>query len=412
MAVRITRLAFDDEPLGAIELPSATMRLTRGLGSGLAARPGDEPGRLWAVGDRGPNLKAKTAEARYGVRLPALPAGAKIMPRLDIGPALVELRLDGDVIAVRRVLPILDGDGRPISGLPVPAGSHARAEPAIGLDGRSLGTDPSGVDTEGVIALRDGGFWVGDEYGPSLLRLDGDGRILVRWVSEGCEAQYAGARYPVEDRLPALAAFRHINRGFEAIALSPDERLLHLAFQSPLAHPDTAAHEAARHVRLWTLDAATGRLLQQHLYPLDPPGRFRRDGAEGPFERSDIKVSELAATGDGRLVCLERGSATAKLYLVSPADASPLPPEHLDPDARPTVEEFSAADDAAGGLPVLEKTLLLDTDDHPEIGRDLEGVALTGSDELILVSDNDFGVEGAGTGFWRVTFAEAIQRMA
>lgn len=195
--VRIARLFFKDEPLGDIQLPGATMRLTRGLGSGLAVRPGGEPGQLWAVGDRGPNLKAKTAATLYGVDLPALPAGAKIMPRLDIGPALVELRLDGDVVSVERVLPILDSDGQPISGLPVPIGSHARAEPAVDLGGRPLGTDPSGADTEGVIALRTGGFWVGDEYGPSLLHLDAAGRVLVRWVPQGCEAQYADARYPV-----------------------------------------------------------------------------------------------------------------------------------------------------------------------------------------------------------------------
>jgi hypothetical protein len=152
------------------------------------------------------------------------------------------------------------------------------------------------------------------------------------------------------------------------------------------------------------LDAGTGRPLAQHLYPLDPPEHFRRDTAEGPFERSDIKVSELAATGDGRLICLERGSASTKLYLVSLDGAPALPPEHLDPDTRPTIEELSAHDPALGGLPVLSKMLLLDTDDYPEIGRDLEGIALLGPDELILVSDNDFGTEGAQTGFWRLRF--------
>lgn len=404
MDVRVTPLRFEDEVLGDLALPKGAMRLTRGLGSGLAVRPGDPPGRLWAVGDRGPNFKADLART-YGVDLPPMPRGAKIMPRLDIGPALVELELDGDAVRIRRVLPITDGDGKSIGGLPVPAGSHARAEPALGLDGRALGTDPSGADTEGLIALRDGGFWVGDEYGPSLLRLDDAGRVLVRWVPEGCEEHYARARYPVEGRLPALAASRHINRGFEAIALSPDERRLHLAFQSPLAHPDAAAHEAARHVRLWTLDPETGRPFAQHLYPLDPPERFRRDTDEGAFERSDIKVSELAALADGRLVCLERGSASTKLYLVSPDGAPALPPEHLDPATRPTIEELSARDPAMGDLAVLAKTLLLDTDEHAEIGRDLEGIALIGADELVLVSDNDFGVEGARTGFWRVRWS-------
>jgi hypothetical protein len=42
-----------------------------------------------------------------------------------------------------------------------------------------------------------------------------------------------------------------------------------------------AAHAAARHVRLWTLDAETGALLAQYAYPLDEPASFRRDMAKG-----------------------------------------------------------------------------------------------------------------------------------
>jgi hypothetical protein len=56
------------------------------------------------------------------------------------------------------------------------AGSvHAKAEPAFDLAGAALPADPGGADSEGLIALSDGGFWVGDEYGPSLLRLNGKG---------------------------------------------------------------------------------------------------------------------------------------------------------------------------------------------------------------------------------------------
>jgi Esterase-like activity of phytase len=188
--------------------------------------------------------------------------------------------------------------------------------------------------------------------------------------------------------------------------LSPDERRLHVAFQSPLAHPTPEAHAAAAHVRIWTLDAATGALLAQHLYPLDPPERFRRDTAEGSFTKADVKLSELVVLGDGRLLCLERGSASTKLYLVALDPTCALPPKHLDPDTRPTVEEISASNPPS--LPALSKALLLDTDDHPEIGHDLEGMALLAADEMLLVSDNDFGVEGAESGFWRVRFAQPI----
>lgn len=408
MIERITRLHFKDELLADIELPSGILRISRGLGSGLAVRPGSEMGQIWAVGDRGPNLKAKTAAERYGAPVGEAPDKAKVMPCPDIGPALAELRVSTQDVRVVRVLTIRDQGGQSISGLPTPAGSHAEDEPVVDIVGRPLGTDPSGADTEGLIALADGGFWVADEYGPSLLRLDAEGRIVTRWIPVGLERKFAGAHYPVEACLPALAARRHINRGFEAIAMSPDEQRLYLAFQSPLDHPDQKAHEAAAHARFWTLDAATGAVIAQHLYPLDPPSVFRRDRAAGPFERADIKLSELAATGDGRLICLERGSATTKLYVVSPETTPGLPPEQLAIETRPTVEEVSATGELDGKLSVLRKSILLDTDDHLEIGPDLEGIALLASDELLLVSDNDFGVEGAKTGFWRVKFSQPI----
>lgn len=405
---RIMRLSFEDEVLRELSLPRGTMKVTRGVGSGLATRFDGGTLRLWAVGDRGPNLKPEAAAARYGLELGRAPKGAKLMPCLDIGPTLVELSLSGDRATLQSVHPLVGSSGRPISGLPTPRGAHAAAEPVVDLAGAQLGSDPSGADTEGVVALRDGGFWVSDEYGPSLMRLDAEARVLVRWVPEGTEDSLAGAPYPVEGRLPALAARRHINRGFEGIALSPDERHLYVAFQSPLAHPGKAAHAAAAHVRLWTMDAESGAFVAQHLYPLDPPKAFRRDCAKGEFARADIKLSELCALGDGRLICLERGSETTKLYVVSLDHGAALPGEHMDAATRPTVEELSARGEVPDSVPVLEKTLLLDTDHHAEIGPDLEGIALLAPDELLLVSDNDFGVEGAATGFWRVRFAGVI----
>jgi hypothetical protein len=240
---------------------------------------------------------------------------------------------------------------------------------------------------------------VGDEYGPSLLRLDGTGRLVTRWLPAGSE----GAGDPV---LPAIASRRQINRGFEALAVSPDEQFLFLAFQSPLAHPDPDAHARARHVRIWKLDVRDGAVLAQYLYPLDAPDSFRRDCAKGTFERSDSKVSELLWSGTDRLIVLERGSETTKLYEVELAQSLALPPEHLKVETRPSVEEMSGSDEAFP-LPVLAKKLIFSSDDQPEVASDLEGVAWLSETELLLVSDNDFGVEGAKTSFWRLTLATA-----
>ncbi len=398
--IKITELRFDDEVLARLDLPGGVLTVTRGVGSGLAT---SRDGRVWAVGDRGPNLKVTLAVERYGLdhlTEHGESDGAKVMPCLEIGPALSELRIDGERVAIVRTVPLLDRDGRALSGLPVPGGPNSRSEPAIGMDGQVIAPDPSGVDSEGVAVLANGGFWVGDEYGPSLLRVRADGAVVVRWVPAGCGAPFADARYPVVEALPAIAARRRLNRGFEAIALSPDERWLHLAFQSPLSHPDDAAHERARHVRLWRLDAETGAGAVEWLYPLDAPDSFRRDSQAGEVARSDVKVSEIVAVGADRLLVLERVSLTTKLYLVDLDAASALDAAYLDEAIRPTVEELSA--DGAGGLPVLAKRLLLSSEDRPELGADLEGVAMLSPRSLLLVNDNDFGIEGVATRFWRI----------
>jgi hypothetical protein len=191
--------------------------------------------------------------------------------------------------------------------------------------------------------------------------------------------------------------------------VSPDERWLYLAFQSPLAHPDPEAHEQARHVRVWRLDARTGEVAAQYLYPLDPPESFRRDCAKGEFARSDIKVSEMLWAGADSLLLLERGSETTKLYRVELSPALALPAKHLDIDTRPTVEELSASDEAFP-LPILSKQLIFSSDDAPEVAADLEGMVWLSDSELLLVSDNDFGVEGAETSFWRLTFEAPLRR--
>jgi hypothetical protein len=404
----VEKLDWTDEDLGETPLPKRTMKIRSGFGSGLTTRRGDPPGAIWAIGDRGPNLKIKTAIRRYRIEtLERVDAGdgAKVMPRLDLGPAIARLRVRGPNVEMIESFRISDDSGRPVSGLPVPEGGHARCEPALDLDGNLLAPDPSGLDTEGLTALADGGFWAGDEFGPSLVRLDATGRVVLRLVPQGVSLE--GATYRVEARLPAIAAKRQLNRGFEALALSPDEKWLFLAFQSPLAHPDEAAHEQGRHVRLWRLGADGAPVEAQYLYPLDPPETFLRDSAKEKVEWSDLKVSEIACLGDDRLLVLERASETTKIYEVRLGPDFELPPEHLDIHTRPTVEELSGGG-GGPGLPVLQKTLVFSSDETPEVAADLEGMAILSPSELLLVNDNDFGVEGALTSFWLIRFEREI----
>jgi hypothetical protein len=376
-----TRLEWRDIALEQLELPKRTMKLTLGLGSGLAIRPDETGGTVWAIGDRGPNLKLKTAIKAYG--LDALKPfkdanGAKLIPRPGIGPAIVELRLEGDAVRHVRTIPLTGTRGRPISGLPIPGGAGREIEPAYDLAGRPCVADPSGADTEAIVALADGSFLIAEEYAPSILKVDAAGRITMRWVPEGTEGALLGADYPVAGVLPAITATRRRNRGFEGLAVSPDGTALYVMFQSP---PEGSTGPPV--VPLFKLSAQTGRQLAVFAYPLDDPQSFRRDAEAGEVSADDLKVSEVVAIDGDTLLVLERVTQTAKLYAVR------LPP--ID----------------ASKVHVLAKTLVFSTDEAREIGPDVEGVILIGSKTLLLVTDNDFGVTGAETEFWRVELARA-----
>lgn len=406
----VERLRWQDPVLAELAMPKGIMRLTRSLTSGLARASGDPDGVFWGVGDRGPNLKPKAALERYGLIALADHAardGAKVMPLPGAGPAIARFRIEGDAVQLKAVAALRSPAGTPLSGLPLPLPSP-ESELALAIDGTPLGCHPDGADTEGIACRADGKFWIAEEYAPSLLLVGRDGLVERRHVPAGTAVHFAGSSIPVVETLPALALSRKLNRGFEALALSCDGAMLFAMFQSPLSHPDRAAHKQSDLVRLWALDAERGTLLAEYLYPLGPLEGFRRDTAERPVRCDDIKVSELTMLEDGSLLVLERVTLSTHIYRVEPVAHLVLTGEWSDPARLPTLEQLGSVGARAAGVPVLQKQLILSTDDHPEIGADLEGMIMLDAHIMLLASDSDYGTEGAETGFWRVTFAAPV----
>jgi hypothetical protein len=167
-----------------------------------------------------------------------------------------------------------------------------------------------------------------------------------------------------------------MNRGFEGLAASDDGRWLYVAFQSALDEP----HADRRHAPIWKLDAETGRLAGEFDYPFDAPNTFTADAKKGRVGPADLKICELAALEGDRLLVLERISASARIYRV----------------------------DLAGGRS-LTKTLVFSTDTAGDVAADLEGMAVMSDRGLILATDNDFGIEGDETRFYRLEFTEPLR---
>ncbi len=320
--------------------------------------------------DRGPNLFISQAIDDYGlVSLEPLRGlrDAKVMPCPADGPEIVELAVGAGNVSVIRRIPLRTRSGMRISGAPPPG----TPEPLFDLAGQPLLPDALGADTEAIAAMPDGGFFIADEYVPSLLKVDAYGVVSARWVPAGCEAMLAHGDIEVRGVLPERAVRRRANRGFEALCASTDGRWLYVGMQSALEGEDQG------YVPIWKLDACSGELIGEWLYPFDAPENFLRDAARRAVGSGDLKICEFAWVGQDRLVVLERIAQSTKLYAV---DLARLP----------------------------EKRLLFSTDDHREIGPDMEGMALISPTEILIASDNDFGVEGAKTEFWRVVLDAAI----
>ena len=370
-----------------------TLDLSVGIGSAAFHHPKDPPNVLWTLGDRGPNIACSEMKETTGVELNCREIkNSRVYPTPSYTPSIYRvLLLDNGTFQVTDVLKLKDRDGHPLNGMPNPLKT---ATTEIPLDGKGakLQQDMRGIDVESLVRLNDGTFWIGDENGPSLAHFSADGRLLERHVPAGTEGDFSGAPYKTVGSLPAILAKRQLNRGIEAIAISPDEKFLYFIMQNPLANPDTAAFQQARNTRLFKLNRASMKVVGEYVYTLDDPMTFRRDPSKKP---SDPRLSEMMAIGLDRLIVLERTELTTKLHEVEFTGATNIAGSRWDDVAtKPSLEQIDLTE--AKIIPV-KKTIRFDTADHSMIVGKTEGMTMLNYGALVLMNDDDFGINGART---------------
>lgn len=225
------------------------------------------------------------------------------------------------------------------------------------------------LDSEAVVIDRDGSRLITSEVEPSVRRYDRDGKLL--------------GRLPVPDALRVAPAGRAtLNLTFEGLALQPGGRTLIASMEGPLSGDgkDAAGRSLVR-FQTWHRRGTKGefQLAEQYAYPPEP----------------NAGVSEITATGDGRLLVLERGFTagvgnSVRLFLADPRGAS----------------DVSGVENLPGVARPIRKTLLADLADCPSLGAtakqpqpnplldNIEGTAVTGRTRdgrlrLLLVSDDN-----------------------
>ena len=331
---------LDPAPLGTVD----GIAFLEGGVSGLDV----DGNALIAVTDRGPNADAVNAAGRPAKRFP-LPG---------YHPALLRLAVGERGVRVTARVPFVSPSGVTSSGLPVPAASGADVvESAFDAGGRALDSDAWGIDAEGVAAV-EGGYWVSEEYRPSLWRVDREGVVLERFTPRPVEA--------LDRPLPSVILDRQANRGFEGVGVWPSGRVV-AALQSPLILP---GGEGTSIARLVMLDSDSGDAWTV-AYEMDGPLR---------------KIGDLAALDDGRLLVIEHGPLdlagpwSGQVYLLDTRRADRLDRQSPESgDAVRLVEKSLVLDLASAGWPAgLEKP---------------EGLAVLDDRTLAIVNDNDYGLD-------------------
>jgi glycerophosphoryl diester phosphodiesterase len=158
-------------------------------------------------------------------------------------------------------------------------------------------------DIESVVKLTDGTFWIGEEFGPFLLHVDADGTVLAAPV------ELPGGRSPQNPNLASgEAPTIPQSRGFEAIAVSDDERFLYPIVEGAY------------------IDDAQPRRRVIHEFDLDAVEYTGRTWSYETDQDANV-IGDAFLRDDGRMLILERDNfdgaqaVTKRIYEVRLDDA-------------------------------------------------------------------------------------------
>lgn len=386
-----------DIPLKEIVLSSGSKIDTKVGFSGLYHHQSDSSSILYAVPDPGPILKCDEMKEILGKAL-CEKGNIHLMP--DYNLRIYKLRFNANGVEVLEDIAIKDSKGQKITGLSNPLKS-TDTEKAYDINGKELPFDANAFDPEAIVKLSDGTFWLGEEYAPGLVHVGSDGTIIERLVPDGLQKDLKGASYPVRGVLPEILKKRKLNRGIEAVAVSPDEKILYFILQSPLANPDSTAYKKSRNVRIFKMDLGTMKILGEYVYILSTADSYPMDKGK---KQEDVKVSEMAAVGLDQLIVLERVSKQTLLYKIDLRNATNIFGSVWDKEETiPSLEQKKSEFLAFIGITPVTKELVFNSVGYPELPGKIEGMALF-QDKMVLTNDSDFHIGGDDAYFVIIPF--------
>ncbi|MBU3026456.1 esterase-like activity of phytase family protein [Zobellia galactanivorans] len=336
-----------------------------GFGSGATSHP-TKGNEFYAITDRGPNT-----DYLDGKKFPV----ASYTPRIGH----YRVTESGKIELLEEIL-LKDPSGQLISGIPNPEGKGATGEIPYDADGNAIAFDDFGLDSEGIVALKDGTFWVSDEYGPHIVHYNANGVQLERISPMGVNED-TGDR-----KLPAVFAKRRANRGMEGLAVTPDEKTLVGIMQSTMYNPEKIQSNITRIV---TFNLETG-YTRQYVYVQ---------------ETANLSNSEITAISNTEFLVVERdgkfagaGAAQKHIYKINLAGATDISGSNPKNElglmvGDKTIEQSTAEELAEANIVPVQKELVVDLVAEFGYRHDkLEGIWLVDDNTLGFINDDDFTV--------------------
>ena len=361
--------------------------------SGLFAIPNTNGKEFWTVSDRGVNVDAANANTPS-----CKPTYDKIYAFPNYAPKIHRIKIQGDSVQILQTITIKRPNGTTATGIINPTGfgstsvevaSTDTVQNCANFNNKIANKDVWGIDSEGITVDKDGNFWLCEEGGPTIWKVDKNGVVLKRYTpyatKVGAESQ--------DVAIDTVFAYRKNNRGFEGITITPNGKV-YAIIQSPILFPSKAVGEGTKIHRILEIDPTNNT---SKMYAYLNEGIIGTSGAN-QIRLRDWKIGDLTAINDTTFLVLEaalRGTNDIKkMYKININGATPvLSGISYDNNTKSLESLVNETGLANNNIIPVKKTLYMDllANGWPALLEKAEGLTIVNDSTIAIANDNDYG---------------------
>ena len=346
------------------------------LGSGVSHYSGDANNIVYFVTNRGPVVNCNNDTEMVGSDICA---SGEAFLNSDFTPFIVKAEIKEDSITILEKIAMKDSNGNALNGL---SPSKNYTLDAYNQDGNALTHNIDGINPGAIVKTKDG-FYIADEYTPSILNVTSDGTVVERLVPTSVTEDFAQSGYTAVNALYDITTLRAENRGISALAIDDTQSRLFYMMEAPLNNPDSTK---SQNVRLFVYSLESGSV-KEYWYKLDATGNT---------------IGDMTFIKDSTLLVSEQSASSTKLYQIDLIGAVEVYSEMnkiTNDDFEAISDDSFTADtvlpDERPPMVPLTKTELLDSASNASIPNSITGIANMGSDRYLLTNTADSIKNGA-----------------